>query len=687
MSNYSENWDTLRDASSRRQFLNIPQRAAEVGLLKELIDCLKSYEFITIKLSDEAEELGGGVDALISDYAVALNVVPSSEDEFVKDLAVLEQIQQGLNEHRDIIDREKSYLPEKLWGFLISRRVPGVSEFLEQIKRSNEPWMRPVSISDRGDRSSIKSIQTASSSKKAFCLSSDQFISSWSLNDGTELESKSFSGLKSFAITPSGKVVVMGFSDGTLEIYDAETSNKLDEQVEFHKNEITSITISTDLKWLVSCSNDNTIKTVELDKKSKQFLHTLYHPDPVTCIAILQGTNRLVSGSSKGVIRIWNLEGMKELGAIVVYSNMPVTSIVAIPNTNFIAVSSVDSLIINICDLVSQTRVEPPLEGCKGGVNSLSITPNGKLLISGSVDKVVRVWDWHMQKTICSTERGSSICACTVAPDGETIVIGEKSGQVCLFAIQGVNYLLKNSKIKLNFLDQVWSGDHEKQLFSSVFPKRTPIQQSVNQPLNLEIEPRLQTLSNPPSTRLSRITFPDSSITYKVVGGLVALGLLLFFGRVMTSTTTKPALEPALEPGTTSREDRIENMNTVTRMDNTFLCKGVGGIGGEGMQTISTGGIDLRAGQTHTIIVPLAEGDSIEFQDMVMGEGSVMNGATFLVSAEDPSANLLKVDELVNHENSLIVNAGYTGDYKFIFRLPEGVASQKSSIASALTCH
>ena len=139
MSNYSESWDILRDASSRRGFLDIPKRAAEVGLLKELVDCLKSYDFITIKVSNEAEELGGGIDALISDYNVALNVLSGSRGEFARDLAVLEQIQQGLTEHRDAIDRGKTYLPEKLWGFLVSRKISGIPEFLEQIKLLSQP--------------------------------------------------------------------------------------------------------------------------------------------------------------------------------------------------------------------------------------------------------------------------------------------------------------------------------------------------------------------------------------------------------------------------------------------------------------------------------------------------------------------------------------------------------------------
>jgi hypothetical protein len=189
-----------------------------------------------------------------------------------------------------------------------------------------------------------------------------------------------------------------------------------------------------------------------------------------------------------------------------------------------------------------------------------------------------------------------------------------------------------------------------------------------------------------PRTQKSQKNSDRAFIRYEVVGGLIALGLLWLFGR-MASTTEKPALEPE----TTSAREPIENVDTVDRMDKTFLCEGVGGIGVAGSTTISNGGIDLRAGQTHTLIIALAEGDSVKIHDLTnIGSGTSttsMKGGTFFVSVEDPSANLLKVDETVNHENSLFVEAEYTGDYSFIFRLPDEIAFQESGISTSLTCY
>jgi len=515
MSNYSESWDILRDASSRRGFLDIPKRAAEVGLLKELVDCLKSYDFITIKVSNEAEELGGGIDALISDYNVALNVLSGSRGEFARDLAVLEQIQQGLTEHRDAIDREKTYLPEKLWGFLVSRKISGIPEFLEQIKRSSRPWMCPVNISDRGDRGAIRYIQIISDSKTAFCLSNDESISSWNLNNGAELGVGRHSALRSFVITPSGKVIVVGLSDGTLEIYDTENLNKLGERTGFHRGTITSIAISPDIKWLASCSSDRTIKILKLNKRSKDYLKTFYQDDSITCITFLENTGRLISGSGNGLIRIWDLESMELLGTIEAYRNLPITSIVSIPKTNFIAVGSTNSTTINICDLVEQRKVEPSLDGAQGGVNALSITPNGKYLISGSTDKVVRVWDWKKRIIICSTERNSSITACSVDSESTKIVIGEISGQVCFFSIQGISYSPENSKTRLKLLEKVWLNSSEKRLFSSVFPKQRSRSQPINQPIRLPTFPRGQL---PRIPGMPMITF-----------GIVSVGLLMSY--------------------------------------------------------------------------------------------------------------------------------------------------------------
>jgi serine/threonine protein kinase len=136
----------------------------------------------------------------------------------------------------------------------------------------------------------------------------------------------------------------------------------------------------------------------------------------------------------------------------------------------------------------------------------------------------------------------------------------------------------------------------------------------------------------------------------------------------ITSTTTTPVPEQ-------------EVMDTVDRVDNLFCTEGTVMVAG-------SGGIDLRTGQTHTMIMPLIEGGGVRFDDanQMFNSSNSANEINLLVSVIDPSGNSLRIDEPLNYENSLDIDAEYTGDYEFIFRLPDGVEAEKLSLGFAWKC-
>ena len=60
-------------------------------------------------------------------------------------------------------------------------------------------------------------------------------------------------------------------------------------------------------------------------------------------------------------------------------------------------------------------------------------------MVSGSIDKTLKVWDFQTRKVIASFTGDGAINCCAVAPDGVTIVAGESSGRLHFLQLEGVN--------------------------------------------------------------------------------------------------------------------------------------------------------------------------------------------------------------------------------------------------------
>src|SRR5258706_15232019 len=65
------------------------------------------------------------------------------------------------------------------------------------------------------------------------------------------------------------------------------------------------------------------------------------------------------------------------------------------------------------------------LEGHSGLIHSVLVTPNGRLIVSGSADKTIRVWQLDSGRLLHTLEgHTASITSLAVTPDGRSIVSG-----------------------------------------------------------------------------------------------------------------------------------------------------------------------------------------------------------------------------------------------------------------------
>ncbi|MBW4666961.1 MAG: hypothetical protein KME60_05830 [Cyanomargarita calcarea GSE-NOS-MK-12-04C] len=84
-------------------------------------------------------------------------------------------------------------------------------------------------------------------------------------------------------------------------------------------------------------------------------------------------------------------------------------------------------------------RLLRTLNGHNDLVNAVGVTPNGKQVISGSVDNTLKVWNLETREVVTTFTGDSPIYCCAIAPDGVTIVAGEKSGRLHFLRLEGID--------------------------------------------------------------------------------------------------------------------------------------------------------------------------------------------------------------------------------------------------------
>ena len=60
----------------------------------------------------------------------------------------------------------------------------------------------------------------------------------------------------------------------------------------------------------------------------------------------------------------------------------------------------------------------------------MAVTPDGRRAVSGSEDRTLRLWDPKSGEEIAAFTGEAEMRRCAFAPDGRTIVVGDKSGPV-----------------------------------------------------------------------------------------------------------------------------------------------------------------------------------------------------------------------------------------------------------------
>ncbi len=219
--------------------------------------------------------------------------------------------------------------------------------------------------------------------------SSDRTMKVWDIQIGKLIRTiTSHDGpVNAVAISPDGQTLASVGSDRLMKLWNIRTGSRILTRIPDQNYEVNALAFNQDGTILVSGSNDGTIRLWNLSTGARR--QTLEgHTRAVNAIAISPNNQILASGSSDGSIRLWDLETGEE-ESVIQLNTGAITSVVFSHENQTIVIGS-DNMII-----IWNTIIEEELDrliGHSQQITSLVITPDGKNLVSGSLDQTIKVW-------------------------------------------------------------------------------------------------------------------------------------------------------------------------------------------------------------------------------------------------------------------------------------------------------
>lgn len=204
----------------------------------------------------------------------------------------------------------------------------------------------------------------------------------------------------SIAFSPDNRLLASGGGQ-FVRLWDWQRGELLKE-FSGHTGIVYTVAFSPDGRILASAGNDKVIRLWDITTRS--LLMELPDDQEVLSLAFSPDGETLVSGGSGNTVKVWEVETgdlEREIGPFV----HPVWSIVFTPDGEGLVFSAKrrgftdePSNTVRLWDLEGDPQVE--MQGHGAEIRSVALSPNGRFLISASLDNTIKVWDLDLEQSI-----------------------------------------------------------------------------------------------------------------------------------------------------------------------------------------------------------------------------------------------------------------------------------------------
>jgi WD40 repeat protein len=362
-----------------------------------------------------------------------------------------------------------------LLGWLLSKQ--GEVEAKNEGKKSSPKPVVPKVVSFTGHKGSVWSVAVSADGRYVVSGSGlgrweggkwipDDTVRLWDLELGQEV--RRFTGHRgqvySVSVSPDERYVVSGSDDRTVRVWELGTGREVC-RFTGHNGPVYSVAVTPDGRYVVSGSGDGTVRLCQLGTGQEVRRFFTGHERQVFSVAVTPDGRYVVSGSWDGTVRLWELGTGEEVrrfrghgwgvSSVAVtpdglHANRPtvvtkiVSSVAVTPDGRYVVSGSLDRT-VRLWELGTGREVRR-FTGHEGWVWSVAVTPDGRYVVSGSCqrleggkwipDNTVRLWELGTGREVRRfTGHEAAVYSVALTPDGRYVVSGSSDGTVRLWYI------------------------------------------------------------------------------------------------------------------------------------------------------------------------------------------------------------------------------------------------------------
>lgn len=246
-------------------------------------------------------------------------------------------------------------------------------------------------------------------------------------------------------VTPSGASLISGWDDGKIRSFYPETGRIKFVIPDAHSEQVTALACADNdsrAPWrIISGGSEGRVRIWNITSSHQALISSLKeHRGPVNCLKITKDSSQCISASSDGSCIVWDLDRYVRLLAF--FEPNVFESVLYHPDESQMLTCGSNHK-ITYWDATDGQAIRV-IDGGEEAMTSLDVEPGGEFFVSGSQDKLLKVWHYDEGLPVAVGEGHSgNIKAVKISPDQRSIVSVGSTGEIIFWEFPARRDLLE----------------------------------------------------------------------------------------------------------------------------------------------------------------------------------------------------------------------------------------------------